>query len=116
MVGSSQPYLDSQAAAMAPKALRMVGNESKVGTGSNGAASSSSGSLVGSTSESACLATDDVTLLRLYKRCMEGKPRDKLKDLDAAHRALRQLKSLTESQPSSLGCLLLVRSSDGHYY
>ena len=92
---------------MAPKSSgKSAKGGGRVASDSSSAASSSA---VAVASGNAGAGADEVTLLRLYKRCMDGKPRDKLTSLGAADRALQELQAAWKDRPSRLACLLLVR-------
>jgi hypothetical protein len=96
---------------MAPKSSGKAAKGSKAATSSSGAASSSSAAVASATGDPAGGGADNVSLLRLYKRCMDGKPKEKLGSLGAAERALHDLQEMWKEQPSRLACLLVVRQT-----
>lgn len=91
---------------MGPKSSSKASKGSKLATRGSGAAPSCSTALVSGGSPGA--AADDL-VLQLYKRCMDGKPREKLASLGAADRALKEMQEAKKDQPSRLACLLVVR-------
>lgn len=98
---------------MAPKANKPASKGGKSATRSSGSgpAVSTTFTNVSPSGDSTCSAADEVMLLRLYKRCLEGRPKEKLASLGAADGAIQELQALVKSQPSALGCLLLVSES-----